>query len=421
VRQPEPAAGQERGGGMKLQYNGYDVAGKPVADVIEARSAAEASDQLRRDGVFVLEIKEDDSGAVGHGARRAKRVGQGNRLKNLAIFTRQLQVLLATGTPLMQSLGALERQSTDAGWRQVIQQVRAAVEDGTSLAAAMGQHPEYFDAICRSLVAAGESAGNLPGMLERLAVLTRKQLHVRRSIIGATIYPALLVVVAMGVLIMLLTFVLPRFEDLFKSLDTPLPPTTKVLMGVSGILRSYWWAVIAGSISGGFLGWAWVKSEAGRRTFQTLVLHIPQFGPIVKNFATARIARLLGILLQGRVPLVDSLQLTEGACGNHKYAKLVAGARDAVTRGESLAMAFADTRLIAPSVQEAILSGERSGQLGPLLTTLADFLEEQNEVTIKSLTSILEPLILMALGVLVGVIAISMFLPLFDLTAATRG
>jgi type IV pilus assembly protein PilC len=407
---------------MKLQYNGYDVAGKPVTDVIEARSAAEAADQLRRDGVFVLDIKEADSKAGGSSSSGIKKkVNQGTRLKNLAIFTRQLQVLLATGTPLMQSLGALERQTTDANWRQVIEQVRAAVEDGSSLAAAMGQYPEYFDAICRSLVAAGESAGNLPSMLERLAVLTRKQLHVRRSIIGATIYPALLVTVAMGVLITLMTFVLPRFEELFESLDTPLPPTTKILMGISSILRSYWWAVSAGTAAGGFLTWSWLKSENGRRTMQSAVLYLPQFGAIVKSFSTARIARLLGILLQGRVPLVEALQLTEGACGNHQYAKLVAGACDAVTRGESLAMAFSDTRLIAPSVQEAILSGERSGQLGPLLTTLADFLEEQNEVTVKSLTSILEPLILMALGLLVGVIAVSMFLPLFDLTAATRG
>lgn len=406
---------------MKLQYTGYDVAGKQVADVIEARTAAEATDQLRRDGVFVLEMKECDAAEDATGPHRARRVGQTTRLKNMAVFTRQLQVLLATGTPLMQSLGALERQTTEAGWRHVIERVRAAVEDGSSLAAAMAQHPRYFDAISRSLVAAGESSGNLPAMLERLAVLTRKQLHVRRSIIGATIYPSLLIVVAMSVLITLLTFVLPRFEDLFKSLDTPLPPTTKLLMGFSAILCNYWWAVSAGTLAAAAGFWSWYRSVPGRETVQSLILRLPQFGTIVKSFSTARIARLLGILLQGRVPLIDSLQLTGGACANHEYAKLVAAACEAVTRGESLASAFADTRLISPSVQEAIISGERSGQLGPLLTTLADFLEENNEVTVRSLTSILEPLILIALGLLVGVIAVSMFLPLFDLTAATRG
>jgi type II secretory pathway component PulF len=404
---------------MNLQYKGYDVSGKAVADAIEAKSISEATDQLRRDGIFVLEIKEPASS--GAAPVRARRVSQSARMKHLAIFTRQLQVLLATGTPLVQSLGALERQSTDANWGTVIQQVRAAVEDGSSLSQALAQHPQYFDIVSRSLVAAGESAGNLPEMLERLAVLMRKQLHVRRSIIGATIYPSLLVTVALAVLITLLTFVLPRFEDLFKSLDTPLPPTTKVLMSISRMLIQYWYAFIAGLVMLGGAAWATFKSPAGRRAVQSFVLRVPQFGPIVKNFSTARIARLLGILLQGRVQLIEALQLTGGACANHHYAKLIASACDAVTRGESLAMALGDKRLIAPSVQEAILSGERSGQLGPLLTTLADFLEENNEVTVRSLTSILEPLILVALGLLVGVIAISMFMPLFDLTAATRG
>lgn len=404
---------------MKLEYKGYDVNGRPVADGIEARSAAEATDQLRRDGIFVLEMKE--STGAGVASTRTKKVSQSSRMKNLAMFTRQLQVLLATGTPLVQSLGALERQTTDANWGAVIQQVRASVEDGSSLSQAMSQHPQYFDVVCRSLVAAGESAGNLPEMLERLAVLMRKQLHVRRSVIGATIYPSLLVVVALAVLITLLTFVLPRFEDLFKSLDTPLPPTTKVLMALSRNLIQFWWAYTAGLIGAGIASWMTLKSPAGRRAVQTVVLHLPQFGPIVKNFSTARIARLLGILLQGRVQLVEALQLTGGACANYHYSRLVESACDAVTRGESLAAAFSDKRLIAPSVQEAILSGERSGQLGPLLTTLADFLEENNEVTVRSLTSILEPLILVALGLLVGVIAISLFMPLFDLTAATRG
>lgn len=403
---------------MKLQYNGYDVSGKAVADAIEAKSIPEATDQLRRDGIFVLEMKE---AAAPLAAVRNKRVSQSSRMKNLAIFTRQLQVLLATGTPLVQSLSALERQTTDTHWGAVIQEVRSAVEDGSSLSQAMGRHPQYFDMVSRSLVAAGESAGNLPEMLERLATLIRKQLHVRRSIIGATIYPSLLVVVAMAVLITLLTFVLPRFEQLFKSLDTPLPPTTKLLMGFSRLLVQYWYAFVAGALGFGAAGWATLKSPGGRRAVQSLVLRLPQFGPIVKSFSTARIARLLGILLQGRVQLVEALQLTGGSCVNHHYAKLVESACEAVTRGESLAMAFADNRLIAPSVQEAILSGERSGQLGPLLNTLADFLDENNEVTIRSLTSILEPLILVALGLLVGVIAISMFMPLFDLTAATRG
>jgi type II secretory pathway component PulF len=223
------------------------------------------------------------------------------------------------------------------------------------------------------------------------------------------------------VLIVLLTFVLPRFAELFKSLDTPLPPTTRGLMWLSAFLRTYWWLVGLGAVGAATGIWSFFRSTAGKRWTDSMVLRIPQFGGIVKSFATARISRLLGILLNGRVPLLEALELTRGACSNWQYAELMEGAVQAVTRGESLALALSDPRLIPPSVHEAILSGERSGQLAPLLTTLSDFMDETNDVTVRSLASVLEPLILVVLGLLVGFVAVSLFTPLFDLTAATGG
>ncbi|HSZ60052.1 MAG TPA: type II secretion system F family protein [Tepidisphaeraceae bacterium] len=404
---------------MKFRYKGFDVGGTAVFNTIEAASVIEATEALRRQGIFATEVVDADRAS---GLSKRKRVPRlGVRLKNLAMFTRQLQVLVATGTPLAQALSALQRQATSASWGEVVADLRSRVEAGAALSSAMAEHPAYFDSICRSLIAAGESAGNLPAMLDRLAVLVRKQLQVRRSIVGAAIYPALLVVVAAAVLVVLLTFVLPRFAELFKSLDTPLPPTTQFLMSLSAGLRNYWWLLLALAIPLAGCAMAWLKTESGRRTIDSLVLRLPQFGAIVKSFATARLTRILGILLQGHVPLIEALQLTRGACSNHHYSDLVGGALEAVTRGDSLAVALSDERLIAPSVREAIVSGERSGQLAPLLTTLADFMDESNEVTVRALTSILEPLILVVLGVLVGFVAVSLFLPLFDLTAATGG
>jgi len=403
---------------MKFDYQGFDVSGQSVAATIEAPTSADASELLRRQGTFVTQMSEAGSGG-GATSRRAPRMGV--RLKHLAMFSRQLQVLVTTGTPLAQSLSALERQAITPAWREVITDLRTRVEAGASLSAAMAEHPGYFDTICRSLIAAGESAGNLAVMLDRVATLSRKQLQVRRSIIGAAVYPTLLIVVAVSVLIVLLTFVLPRFEELFKSLDTPLPPTTRALMWLSAFVRSYWWLVVLAAVAAAGGTWKFFRSVTGKRWTDSMVLKIPQFGGIVKSFATARISRLLGILLHGRVPLLDALELTRGACSNWQYAQLMEGAVQAVTRGESLALALSDTRLIPPSVHEAILSGERSGQLAPLLTTLADFMDETNDVTVRSLTSILEPLILVVLGLLVGFVAVSLFTPLFDLTAATGG
>lgn len=405
---------------MKLVYLAFDATGKSISDTVEAPDATEAMESLRRQGLYVTEIKPAPDGAAqGRGGRR--RMSRGRLLKNLAMFTRQLSVLMTSGTPLVQALGALERQSNDKAWRYVIATLRVKVEEGATLSAAMDSQREIFDPVCRSLISAGESGGSFDQMLDRLATLTRRQMHVRNAIIGALVYPALLVVVAVAVLAMMLLFVLPRFATLFDTLDVALPPTTRILMAMSDFLRSYWWSVPILGITAGLGIRAWVGSHSGRRWLDTMVLKLPAVGPIVKNFAVARIARVLGVLINGRVPLLEALTLARLTARNSNYVDLVARAEEAVTRGSTMSSAFATGNLVSPSLCEAIKSGEQSGQMGPLLLSIADFLDEDNEVVLKSLTSILEPAILIVLGVLVGFVALSMFMPLFDLTAMTQG
>jgi type IV pilus assembly protein PilC len=409
---------------MKLVYTAFDKTGKSVTDTVEARDIAEATDILRRQSFYVTEIKQAGPDAVASGSVKislAGRLSGNRRLRNLAVFSRQLHVLISTGTPMVESLSALQRQAKDLQWQSVIVALRSKVEEGASLSSAMSNFPNEFNAVCRSLVAAGESGGDLDVMLDRVATITKRQMHTRNAIVGALVYPALLIVVAVAVLVILLMFVLPRFAMLFKSLDTPLPPTTKILMVMSDALRSYWWLLpilITGAIVGGR---AWLATPLGKRSIDTLLVKFPQLGPMTRNFVTARLVRLLGVLIQGKVPLIEALNLVKESTVNHHYTQLITKAIDAVTRGESLAGAFADTELVTTSVHEAMRSGERSGQLGPLLNTMADFLDEENEVTLRSLTSILEPMILIVLGIFVGFVALSMFMPLFDLTSATRG
>jgi type II secretory pathway component PulF len=272
-----------------------------------------------------------------------------------------------------------------------------------------------------SIIAAGESSGQLNVMLNRLAMLTSKQLHLRRSISGAMIYPALLMNVGVIVMTVLLVFVLPRFAGMFKSLDAPLPPTTRFMMFLSDVVRGYWWAVLAVIGACGFGVWQYVHSAAGRRTIGNTLLTLPRFGKIAKELIAARIVRLLGVLLDSNVPVLDALALTRDAAGNEKFAQLVADAEDAVSRGDNISSAFDHSNLINPSICEAIRNGERSGQIGPLLLNIADFMDEENEVVVRSLSSLIEPLILIVLGVFVGFVAISMFMPLFDLTAMGGG
>ncbi|HEY8665911.1 MAG TPA: type II secretion system F family protein [Tepidisphaeraceae bacterium] len=406
---------------MKFQYKAFDRAGKANTDSVEANDAAEATEKLRRQGLYVTEIAASDEAFGGSDKVKGSFFGKVRRLRCLAMFSRQLFVLVSTGTPLVQTLGALERQITDVDFRRVVLDLREQVEEGASLSMAMRRHPQYFDNVCSSLIAAGESSGNFDAMVDRVATLTRKQMQVRSSVTGALVYPALLICVSITVLTLLMTFVLPRFEDLFKSLDTPLPPSTKILMAISVAVRQYWWLMIISLVGAIAASKMWIKTPPGKRFLDTALIKLPSIGRITKSFATARITRLLGVLVQSKVPLLEALTLTRGTTNNSHYSELLQAAEAAVTRGESISSAFTRPDLVSTSVVEAMRSGERSGQIGALLVNISDFLDEENEVIVKSLTSILEPVILVMLGFLVGLVALSLFMPLFDLTAATRG
>jgi len=407
---------------VKFAYQAFDAAGKAAAGTAEADDAMAAMESLRRQGLFVTRIdatsdrKFRSAGSLG----LFRRLGRLKRLRHLAMFSRQLHVLVSTGTPLVDSLGALERQAKQPAWRAVVGDLRLRVEQGDSLSKAMEAHSDYFDSVCRSLLAAGESGGSFDAMLDRLAMLTRKQVQVRTAIRGAMIYPCLLVMVATGVLTLMFTFVLPRFASLFRTLGVPLPPTTQFLMVISDALVHYWWAMLLGLIASAAGAMVWLRGEQGRRAMHTFAVRSPLLGPIVRGFATARIVRVLGVLITGKVPLLESLQLARQTAGNLHYVELVANAEQAVTRGGTISSTFADSNLVTPSLAEAVRSGEQSGQLGTLLLSMADFMDEENEVVVRSLTSILEPVILIILGIVVGFIAMSMFLPLFDLTSMTQ-
>lgn len=424
---------------MKLAYQAYDRTGRAVSDTIEAIDPNEASDRLRRQGLFVAFIapSSDEKPArseigsstelprirptIGDGASTSSERAPRKRLKNLTMFTRQLQVLIATGTPLVQSMGALERQAQDRSWKRVISDVRQRVEGGATLAAAMESHPRCFDAVYRSLIAAGESGGSLEHMLSRLASLTRQQHRIRSSIMGTLTYPCLLMSVAVVVLVLMVGFILPRFAGLYESLDTPLPPSTQFLMWLGAMVRSYWWMIMAVLVLSAFGLKVWLGTPSGKRALDTAAMRAPQFGRIFRSFATARLTRVLGVLIESHVPLLEALRLTRQSAGNSHYADLVGMAEEAVTRGDTISSAFANSTLVSPYITEAIRNGENCGQVGPLLISVADFLDEENEVVVKSLASVIEPVILIAMGLMVGAIALSMFLPLFDMTAMAGG
>ncbi|MFB3890802.1 MAG: type II secretion system F family protein [Phycisphaerae bacterium] len=406
---------------MKLEYRAFDKAGREVCAVMEAACAAEATEKLSRQELFVADISPVGERAAA--PLRSFRLPRGRirALRDLAMFTRQLYSLVRAGTPLAQGLGALEKQARDERWAAVIRDVRASLERGATLAEAMRAHPDCFDKVYTSMVAAGESSGKLTVLLDRLATLTRKRVHVLGVIRGAMAYPVLLSIVAASVMSALLLFVVPRFGELFRGIGAPLPPTTAFLISLGEGLRQYWWAA-GGALTAGTAALVFfVKSPAGKRTMDSFLLRVPRVGRMIKSFATARIARLLGLLMDSHLPIQDILRMVGAATGNAQYAALLAKAQENVAHGEPIHTAFRETDLISPSVYEAIRSGEQSGQVGPLLLELADFLDDENETSLKALTSIIEPLLLVIMGLVVGLVAVSIFLPLFDVTSMVNG
>ncbi len=407
---------------MKFECVTFDRNGRRHTEHVEAASRAEAAELLGRKGLFVLEVNEATQATLrAANARRGVALKRGSKTRCLAEFTRQLSILVGTGTPVVQAIAAVERQTRDEAFRAVVADVRKRVEEGSTFADAMEKHPRVFDAVARSLVAAGESGGHLDEMLARLAALMRQQEVMRGSIIGAMIYPALLIVVAFSVLILMIAFVIPRFSGLFETLDAPLPPTTALLMSASELLRAYWWGVVIalGGIAAGAV--YWLATPSGRELIDTAAVRAPKIGKLIRSLATARIARLLGVLLDSRVPLLDALVLTRQAMTNSHYRALLVKIEEAVTRGEAMSDALASSDLVNASFAEAIRNGEQGGRVSSVLLNLANCMDEDNAMVVKSVTSIIEPLILIGLGLVVGFVAVSMFLPLFDVTTVVQG
>ncbi len=405
---------------MKFRYEALDGRGRPDAGVVEAATAVEAGDVLAARGLFVERVVEDKGESRPATAGFVQRLGA-NKSRLVANFARDLAVLVNTGTALIDALNALERQCRYPPFAEVVGSVRGKVEDGSTLAEALEGESAHFDSVFRSLVAAGEAAGNIGEMLERVAVFTERQAKTRSAVLGSMAYPCVLLVIATGVLVSMFVFVLPRFAGLFESLDVALPASTEAMLMVSGVLKGYWWALLIVLIGGGGAGVWQIRTARGRRAAMGVALRLPMIGKLLKDFALARISRVLGILVQSSVPFLEALELTRKGVSNPAYAELLDDAEEGVMQGEPISAAFSRSDLASPAFVEALRAGEQSGRIGPVLSALADHLESDNEARLKTVTKLAEPIILAGLGVVVGVVAISLFLPLFDLTSMAGG
>ncbi len=351
------------------------------------------------------------------GARRRGRPrgGKPPPARNLAVFTRQLSVMIDAGMPLVECLDTLGRQEVHRPFREAILQTRAAVEGGSSLADAMREHPRMFGPLYTNMVAAGEAGGILDTILDRLATHVEKSVKLRAQVKSAMTYPIAVVVIAVTLVGVILWKVVPTFDDLFAGLGAALPLPTRVVIAASDALVSYFPLVVLASAALAF-GFRWFRATPrGARAVDALLLRLPVLGAVVRKVAVARFCRTLATLLGSGVPLLAGLEITAKTAGNVVIEDAVLVSRDAIERGETVSAPLRRAGMFPPMVIQMIGVGETSGALDAMLARVADFCEDEVDATVAGLLTLLEPVMIALLGLVIGGIVIAMYLPIFDL------
>ncbi len=405
---------------MDLSYEAIDGSGRNVADVIEAPSVKEAVESLRQKGLFVTHVARAKAEEVQRqlGAASSDLCKVRFSLRQRVMFTRQMAMLLASGSAVVPALNALNRQIKDDRQRAVIRQIIADLEEGHALADALRKYPAIFDASYCAVVAAGEASATLPAMFTKLSNIMAKRKAMRNRVLGALTYPVLLIMLCVGIVNVLLFFVMPRFGEMFDTLGVPLPASTEFMLALSAGLRE-WWLVPVGLAAGVILGSVYlVRSRSGRQFLSNLQVRVPLIGPVMSRLIQAELMRILGMLIEAKVGVLDALDLARGVTSNRRYGALCDEVEDAVTSGGSISSAMEGTKLVDASICQAIRTGEESGSLGGAISYVADVLDEENGELVGVVTKLVEPVILIGMGVVVGIVAISLFTPLFDVTSA---
>lgn len=390
---------------LVFEWEGKDKNGKVVRGEMRAGGEAMVSASLRRQGVMVTKVK-----------KRRTSGGKAIKQKDIAIFTRQLSTMMKAGVPLLQAFDIVGRGSTNPKMTKLINDIRSDVETGTSLSSAFRKHPLHFDALYCNLVEAGEAGGILEALLDRLAIYQEKTMAIKNKIKSALMYPIAVIVVAFVVLAVIMIFVIPSFKEVFTSFGADLPAPTLVVMGMSDIFVTYWY-IIFGVIGGGtyFFLESWKRSENMQHTMDRLLLKAPIFGELVNKSAVARWTRTLSTMFAAGVPLVEALDSVGGASGNAVYRDATEQIQKDVSTGASLTASMQATGVFPTMVLQMCAIGEESGSIDGMLGKAAEFYEDEVDEAVKGLSSLMEPIIIVILGTLIGGIVVSMYLPIFKL------
>ena len=394
------------------KYKAIDEAGKSVQGVIDADSPKGATEKLKRQGVFLSSLNE-----VREERARSIIPFKGVNISELAVTTRQFSTLISAGLPLEASLTALSEQTEDKRLGQVLTQVKDRVSEGSSLANALSEHQNIFSDLYINIVKAGEASGTLDIVLLRLADFLEKQAALTSRVRGALIYPIFMFVIGGGVLFFTMTYVIPRIAKIFEESDSALPLMTVILVNVSGFLSNniLFMLIFIAAVTIGALRFH--KTERGKMFFDRLSLKIPVFGKITSMVVISRFTRTLGTLLASGIPLLDALKIGEAVMGNEVYGKTLEEVRTNVREGASLAQPLRESGVFPPLVTRMIAVGEQTGEMEEMLVKVADIYDQQVETMVSTLTSLLEPVMIVIIGAVMGFIVFAVLLPIFNLTS----
>ncbi len=393
-----------------FNYTIRDANGQTRSGKVEAPNAEELKKRLQAEGLQVLEVTED---------RKAPRVPAGGygrvKLSDLAIFARQFSTMLDAGVSLIRCLDVLQAQTNNARLRKILMDLSARVESGESLSRSMARHPKAFSQLIIGLIRAGEVGGVLEESLQRIAGFLEKDVELRRKIRSALTYPVIVLLAAIGIVIFLVSWLVPQFAQLFKELGIKeLPAPTQFLVDLSALFTQRWYVVIIAVVAILIAYKLFVSTRVGRRVADRVKLRVPVFGPLHHKIVMARFSRTMGTLLASGVPILQAMETVAGVVGNSVVSDAVIESRARIREGEKIADPLQRSKMFPPMVVHMVSVGEESGSLDHMLNKIADFYENEVEMTIASLTAAIEPVMIVLLGVIVGFIVISMFLPMIE-------
>ena len=392
------------------KWSGKTRQGEQRSGTVEAADAAAVRARLTQMGIEPASVRRS------FGAIELKLPGIGGvTTKDILIFTRQFSVMIDAGLPLVQALDIIGTQADNAAFKKVLLAVKAKVESGSTFADALADHPKVFDSLFVELVRAGEIGGILDTILNRLGAYIEKNEKLKRRVKGAMVYPAIVLVVAIGVTIVLLAFVTPTFEKMFKDFGGVMPGPTQFLIDLSHGLRDYWYLFAGVPVAIVVAFRVIVSRPKGRVGWDALVLKLPVFGPLVRKVAVARFTRTLGTMLSSGVPILDALDVVAKSAGNKTVEHAVLYVRAKISEGKNVAPPLAETKVFPPMVVQMIGVGEATGAMDAMLNKIADFYDDEVDVAVAALTSMIEPVMMVFLGGVVGGFLVAMYLPIFSL------